>query len=177
MPRTTPNGHAAVDLAVFRIPPKYEWLEFDREEANEGLFTPLRARVRVNPTYAEVQEETALFRALGEAELAAREHAGEAKYAQREAAARANYLTYLAPWVAEWNVQAERQDTGELAGVPAPADVGPGAFELLPSRTLTWLCLTIRGAYLGGELRSKLSRRPAPTASTSDSATPPATEG
>lgn len=61
---------------------------------------------------------------------------------------------FLAPYIVEWNVQAENE-AGEVVPVPAPADGGPDVFDLIPAEHYSWMYdIVIRGYRAMGKAGS-----------------------
>lgn len=156
MSKTSQNGTVDV-LSGLRLPPIYEWVECELEDVNEGLVErPFKVKVLINAPRAEV---IALSKSIA------------AVLDKGEAARDRELFDLVAPRITDWNVMAENQ-TGELVKLPPPAEAGGAAIEFLPLQTQSWLLRIVRNAHLGGETRSKLSRRPAAMASTSDERQP-----
>jgi hypothetical protein len=185
------NGAATdFDISAYRLPPVYEWVECEKDEINEGLTKPLRIRVLVNPTKAEVvslgQQVSALFQQSAdliktaiEARKAAKDAPTEDDIAETVAAmpgdegqkADTELFALVAPRVVQWNVKAERTD-GETVDLPPPADTNGTSMQVLNVRQQLWIVGIVQNAHHGGETRSKLSRRPEATAAGEDAKTP-----
>lgn len=160
--KTRKSQNGQVDqLAGFRMPPVYEWVACERDDVNEGLTQPLEVRVLVNPPRADIIAMTQAFKALEE----------QAKTGDGDTDIDRQGFDLIADRIVAWNVEALNADD-EIVPLPPPAEAGGAVLELLPLRAQTYLLTLVRMAHLGGDTRSKLSKRPAATASTEDAKTP-----
>lgn len=59
--------------------------------------------------------------------------------------------SYLAPYIVEWNFQAETAESTDdepaFAPVPAPADGGPDVFKLIPNEHYVWIYNQVINGY------------------------------
>ena len=167
------------DLSAYRLPPVHERVTCELPDVNEGLPEPLKIKVRVNPDRLEImalsQQVSDHFERVGkrtQKQLDAAKKSGKPVKIdpEQERADDIALWDIIAHRVVEWNLQAYRGD--ELVDVPPPAEVGGAVIELLTTRGKTWLLQIVQSAHMGGDTRSKLSRRPAATASTEAARTP-----
>lgn len=175
--RKSPNG-TPDSLTGFRLPPVYEWTECEKPDVNEGLpVEALRVRVLVNPTRAEIIAQSQAFTELQERIQQAVKAATEAVKDGKNAAAadRHDYdremFDLIAPRITEWNMVA-LNDADEVVPLPPPAEAGGAVIALLPQAAQSYLIQLVSMAHHGGEMRSKLSRRPETMASTEVAKTP-----
>lgn len=155
----SPNG-TVHDLSGFRLPPVYEPVVCERDDVNEGLTRPLEITVLVNPPRAEI---LAMSRAYADIQERNRAAMQDADYAATKDAFDLEAFDLIAPRITAWNVEA-LNGADEIVPLPPPAEAGGAVITLLPQPAQTWLLSIVPLAHLGGETRSKLSRRPAPTA-------------
>lgn len=184
MPRKSQNGTVDV-LAGLRLPPVYEWVKCERDEINEGLTQPLHIQVLVNPSRAEIvslaQQVEAVLNASADRLRKRMEAAEKARSAGKQVpsiydadADRQDDLALaeiIAPRIVGWNLQALNEQD-EIVDVPPPAEAGGVVMELLNTRQRQWVLRIVQMAHMGGDTRSKLSKRPATTESTEAEKTP-----
>lgn len=184
MSNRSQNGTVDV-LSGLRLPPIYVWVECEREEINEGLTRPLRIKVLVNPSRAEIvslaQQVETVINASADRLRKRLEAAEKARSAGKpvpsiydaEADRQDDYALaeIIAHRIVDWNLQALNEND-EIVDVPPPAEAGGIVMELLNTRQRQWILQIVQMAHLGGETRSKLSRRPVTTESTEAGRTP-----
>lgn len=172
MPRKTSDPH---DLTGFRLPPVYEWVECERDEVNEGLTRPLRIKVLVNPSRPDI---FAMSQAIQDHFAAVRERHTSTDDAEpvpfdpeQDLRDDRALIDIIAPRIVAWNVEA-LNGAGEVVDLPPPAEIGGIVADLLTNQQRLWLISIVTSAHHGGQARSKLSARPAATASTEGEKTP-----
>jgi len=132
--------------------PRFELFRYPEEDTGADAWDPahvgFQARIRVNPSGAELRHEQKLLAAI------ATDDGGEEAY-----------LRYVAPRVIEWNLSV-RDDEGNVRDVPAPgADGGTWeAFYELPSDLMTWVVSSVHLAHIP-KVRSLLTGGGAPSTS------------
>ena len=161
-------------LAGLRLPPVHEWVRCELDDVNEGLVEPLEIRVLVNPPRADILAMSmavdAVFTRARERIEAAQKNGETGIDPDVMDADDRELMEIIAPRIVAWNVIAENAE-GERVNVWPPAEA-PSALMLLNPRQRGWVLRIVQSAHLGGDTRSKLSRRPAATASTEDAKTP-----
>lgn len=183
MPRKTASP--PTDLTGYRLPPVYERVVCERDDVNEGLTRPLEITVLVNPSRVEIfalsRQITEHFAAVGaryerrraerERAVAAGEEPPPVFDRDQDLADERALIDIIAPRVTAWNVEALNGD-GAKVDLPPPAELGGIVADLLSNAQRRWLIDIVTSAHHGGDARSKLSRRPAATASTEGAKTP-----
>lgn len=168
------------DLSAYRLPPVHEWVTCELDEVNEGLPEPLKIKVRVNPDRLEIMamsqqitEHAEKVQARVHKQMERAKKAGKSVQIDpaQERADDIALFDIIAPRIVEWNLKAY-DASGEIVDVPPPAEVGGAPIELLTPRGRQWVLRIVQSAHLGGDTRSKLSRRPDRTASTEAARTP-----
>jgi len=131
--------------------PRWELFRYPEEDTGADAWEPehagFQARVRVNPSGAELRHEQKLLAVI------ATDDGGEEAY-----------LRYVAPRVAEWNLSV-RDDEGNVRDVPAPGSEGGAweAFYELPSDLMTWVVSSIHLAHVKA-VRVRLTGETSPAA-------------
>ena len=166
------------DLSAYRLPPVHEWVTCELDDVNEGLPEPLKIRVLVNPDRLQIlalnqqiTDHFAAVRARVEKQVKAAKGKAPVIDPEQERADDVRLWDIIAHRIVGWNLQA-LNEAGELVDVPPPAEAGGIVMELLGTHGNQWVLRIVQSAHLGGETRSKLSRRPAATASTEAAKTP-----
>lgn len=115
MPKKAKTEAMAFDLSQYREAKHYVWREIDREDQE-----PLRVKLldlSIRQTNAIPWAGSMLLREI---------------------------FDHIAPYVVEWNFQAEDIETGETVDVPPPAVLGGEVFELLPNPVGTAIAMWLK---------------------------------
>lgn len=129
---------------TFLFEPRYEWVEYPDGEGWEPGWHGFKARIRTNPSGAELRHEQHLFDASQ----------GTDAQAQNE------YMQYIAPRIVEWNL-AVPGDDGKPIDIPAPAERWESLFDL-HMNVLIWLRLCVHGAHLGPKVLDRMQGKTLP---------------
>ena len=129
------------------------WINADEESDLAGLAIKVRQYI-TNAERDILVEESNAIRLFSAEYLKADLDAREALEAEKGGTPRDLEWRFLAPYILEWNVQAEN-DAGEVVPVPAPADGGADVFALIPPEAYSWMYdIVIRGYRAMGKAGS-----------------------
>lgn len=140
---------------AFLFEPRYEWVEYPDGELWEPGWHGFKARIRTNPSGAELRHETHLFQASNGSDPQTHDE----------------YWQYIAPRIIEWNLTIRDAD-GNEADVPPPVERWESMLDL-PLNVAVWLRLCIHTAHLGPKALLRMQGQTLPAdAGTTDTTQP-----